>query len=88
MIPVWWRWYYWANPVAWTLYGLVASQFGDLQSHIDFNGKSTTVEDYLRNYFGFRHDFLGVVSAVLIGFAVTFAFIFAISIKMFNFQRR
>ncbi|KAL0291437.1 UNVERIFIED_CONTAM: Pleiotropic drug resistance protein 1 [Sesamum radiatum] len=23
--PVWWRWYHWANPVAWTLYGLVAS---------------------------------------------------------------
>ncbi|KAG5141732.1 hypothetical protein JHK82_017427 [Glycine max] len=29
-IPVWWRWYYWACPVAWTIYGLVASQFGDI----------------------------------------------------------
>uniref|UniRef100_A0A804MZ33 ABC transporter domain-containing protein n=1 Tax=Zea mays TaxID=4577 RepID=A0A804MZ33_MAIZE len=27
-IPVWWRWYYWANPVSWTLYGLLTSQFG------------------------------------------------------------
>ncbi|KAH6756618.1 pleiotropic drug resistance 12 [Perilla frutescens var. hirtella] len=27
--PVWWRWYHWGNPVAWTLYGLVASQYGD-----------------------------------------------------------
>ncbi|KAI4365646.1 hypothetical protein MLD38_021612 [Melastoma candidum] len=25
-IPIWWRWYYWASPVAWTLYGLVTSQ--------------------------------------------------------------
>ncbi|XP_029128152.1 pleiotropic drug resistance protein 1 isoform X2 [Cajanus cajan] len=87
-IPVWWRWYYWANPVAWTLYGLVTSQFGDIQGHIEFNGKRTTVEDFLRNYFGFKHDFLGVVAAVLIGIAVTFAFIFAIAIKMLNFQRR
>ncbi|KAK7245297.1 hypothetical protein RIF29_40136 [Crotalaria pallida] len=87
-IPVWWRWYYWANPVAWTLYGLVASQFGDIKDQIEFNGKSTTVEDFLRNYFGFKHDFLGVVAAVVIGFAVTFAFIFAIAIKNFNFQRR
>ncbi|MQL00608.1 hypothetical protein EI005_25720, partial [Escherichia coli] len=29
-IPIWWRWYYWACPVAWTIYGLVASQFGDI----------------------------------------------------------
>ncbi|XP_061343406.1 pleiotropic drug resistance protein 1-like isoform X2 [Gastrolobium bilobum] len=87
-IPVWWRWYYWANPVAWTLYGLVASQFGDIQEPIDFNGKSTNVEDFLRNYFGYKHDFLGVVAAVIIGFALTFALIFAFAIKMFNFQRR
>ncbi|KAK7284174.1 hypothetical protein RJT34_18915 [Clitoria ternatea] len=87
-IPVWWRWYYWANPVAWTLYGLVTSQYGDIQHNIDFNGKSTTVEDFLRSYFGFRHDFLGVVAAVLAGFAVTFALVFGIAIKKFNFQRR
>ncbi|XP_047147104.1 pleiotropic drug resistance protein 1-like [Vigna umbellata] len=87
-IPVWWRWYYWGNPVAWTLYGLVASQYGDIQGTIDFSGKSTTVEDFLRKYFGFRHEFLGVVSAVLIVFAVTFACIFAIAIKLLNFQRR
>jgi hypothetical protein len=29
-IPIWWRWYSWACPVAWTLYGLVASQYGDI----------------------------------------------------------
>ncbi|QCD97794.1 ATP-binding cassette [Vigna unguiculata] len=87
-IPVWWRWYYWGNPVAWTLYGLVASQYGDIQGSVDFNGKSTSVEEFLRKYFGFRHDFLGVVSAVLIVFAVTFACIFAIAIKLLNFQRR
>ncbi|KAF3673549.1 Pleiotropic drug resistance protein 3 [Capsicum annuum] len=31
-MPIWWRWYYWACPVAWTLYGLVASQFGDIET--------------------------------------------------------
>ncbi|KAK7378528.1 hypothetical protein VNO80_03971 [Phaseolus coccineus] len=87
-IPVWWRWYYWGNPVAWTLYGLVTSQYGDVQGLIEFNGKSTTVEDFLRNYFGFKHDFLGVVSAVLIVYGVTFACIYAIALKLFNFQRR
>ncbi|KAK9229255.1 hypothetical protein WN944_022214 [Citrus x changshan-huyou] len=58
-IPVWWRWYYWANPIAWTLYGLIASQFGDVEDQME-NGE--TVKHFLRDYFGFKHDFLGVVA--------------------------
>ncbi|KDO44266.1 hypothetical protein CISIN_1g039187mg, partial [Citrus sinensis] len=27
-IPIRWRWYYWANPIAWTLYGLIAPRLG------------------------------------------------------------
>ncbi|MQM20638.1 hypothetical protein Taro_053662 [Colocasia esculenta] len=83
-IPVWWRWYYWACPVAWTLYGLVVSQFGDIREEVE----GAAVEDFLRDYFGFRHDFLGVVAAVIVGFAVLFASIFAFTIKTINFQRR
>ncbi|KAJ7951847.1 Pleiotropic drug resistance ABC transporter [Quillaja saponaria] len=85
-IPVWWRWYSWACPIAWTLYGLVASQFGDLQ--IKLEDSDQTVEEFVRSYFGFRHDFLGVVAAVIAGIAVAFAFVFAFSIRSFNFQRR
>ncbi|KAA8540447.1 hypothetical protein F0562_024634 [Nyssa sinensis] len=84
-IPVWWRWHYWACPVAWTLYGLAASQFGDKKDALDIN---QTVEDFLSSYFGFKHDFIGVVAAAVVGFTVLFAFIFAFSIKAFNFQRR
>ncbi|XP_058112145.1 pleiotropic drug resistance protein TUR2-like [Magnolia sinica] len=84
-IPIWWRWYYWACPVAWTLYGLVASQFGDISKRMD-NGM--IVSEYVREYFGFKHDFLGVIAAGVIGFTVLFAFIFAFSIKVLNFQRR
>lgn len=47
-----------------------------------------TVEEFIREFFGFRHDFLGVVAAVIIGFGVFFAFSFAICIKFFNFQKR
>ncbi|MBA0756002.1 hypothetical protein Gogos_021194 [Gossypium gossypioides] len=88
-MPVWWQWYYWACPVAWTLYGLFVSQFGDIKTPLedgDFVGQS--VEQYLRSRYGFRHDFLGVVVAVILGFAVLFASIFTVSIKLFNFQRR
>ncbi|KAF8393294.1 hypothetical protein HHK36_021535 [Tetracentron sinense] len=85
-MPVWWRWYYWACPVAWTLYGLIVSQFGDIQDR--FVDTDEVVEDFLRSYFGFRHDFLGVVAAVIVGFTVTFAFVFAFAIRAFNFQKR
>ncbi|WCJ40424.1 ABC transporter G family member 36 [Euphorbia peplus] len=85
-MPVWWRWYYWGCPIAWTLYGLVASQFGDVQTVLQDSGQ--TVEEYVKDYYGMEHDFLGVVAAVVAGITVLFAFIFAISIKAFNFQRR
>ncbi|KAK2417900.1 pleiotropic drug resistance protein [Trifolium repens] len=87
-IPVWWRWYSWINPVAWSLYGLVASQYGDIKHSIDTSDGIQTVEGFLRSYFGFKHDFLGVVAIVNVAFPIAFAFVFAISIKMFNFQRR
>ncbi|XP_060676333.1 pleiotropic drug resistance protein 1-like [Ziziphus jujuba] len=84
-IPIWWRWYYWACPLAWTLYGLVASQFGDIKEVME---TGVTVEEFLRDYFGFHHEFLGVVAAVLVGFTLLFAFVFALSIKIVNFQKR
>ncbi|XP_065625162.1 pleiotropic drug resistance protein 1 isoform X1 [Quercus suber] len=86
-IPVWWRWYYWACPVAWTLYGLVVSQFGDIEELMN-DGNNESVKEFVKSYFGYKHDFLGVVAVVVAGVAVLFAFIFAVSIKIFNFQRR
>ncbi|GJN05636.1 hypothetical protein PR202_ga23283 [Eleusine coracana subsp. coracana] len=89
-IPVWWRWYYWANPVSWTLYGLLTSQFGDLDRPLLLADgvSSTTVVDFLEQHFGFRYDFLGVVAAMVAGFCVLFALVFALAIKSLNFQRR
>ncbi|XP_021831297.1 pleiotropic drug resistance protein 1-like [Prunus avium] len=84
-IPIWWRWYYWASPMAWTLYGLTVSQFGDIQAKLN---TGETVQEFLRSYFGFKQEFLGVVAAVVVGFALLFAFTYAFSIKMLNFQWR
>ncbi|XP_073222746.1 pleiotropic drug resistance protein 1-like isoform X2 [Cicer arietinum] len=87
-IPMWWRWYSWLNPVAWSLYGLVTSQYGDLKHIIESTDGKQTVEGFLRSYFGFNHHFLRVVALFNVLFPVVFAFVFAISIKFFNFQRR
>ncbi|XP_065849475.1 pleiotropic drug resistance protein 1-like [Euphorbia lathyris] len=84
-IPIWWAWYYWCCPVAWTVYGLVASQFGDIKDTLD---TGETVEDFLMSYFGFRHDYVGICGIVVVGFCILFGFIFAFSIKTLNFQQR
>ncbi|XP_022777146.1 pleiotropic drug resistance protein 1-like [Durio zibethinus] len=84
-IPVWWRWNYWICPPAWTLYGLVVSQYGDGK---DVLATGETTKQFLKNYFGFRHEFLGVVAAVIVGWALLFAFLFSVFIKLFNFQKR
>lgn len=84
-IPVWWRWYYWTSPVAWTLYGMTVSQFGDDNGMLD---TGVTTKQFLEDYFGYKHDFLPAVVAAEIAFPVFFAIVFALGIKFFNFQRR
>lgn len=86
-IPIWWRWYSRACPVAWTLYGLAASQFGDIVD-IRLEGDGETVKDFIGRFFGYKHAHLGYVAIAVVGFTVLFAFIFAFSTKVFNFQRR
>ncbi|CAL5440391.1 unnamed protein product [Camellia sinensis] len=44
-----------------------------------------TVEEFIRNYFDFKHDFVGYVAVIIVGIVVLFGFIFAYSIKAFNF---
>ena len=84
--PIWWRWFCWICPVAWTLYGLVASQYGDIQTNID--GRDQTAAQFVTEYFGFHRDLLWVVALVHIVFTVAFAFMFSFAIMKFNFQRR
>ncbi|PNT22284.2 hypothetical protein POPTR_008G024400v4 [Populus trichocarpa] len=88
-IPLWWRWYYWASPVSWTIYGLITSQVGNLKKMIEIPEVGpVAVKDFLKARLGFEYDFLGAVAAAHIGFVVLFLFSFAYGIKYLNFQRR
>lgn len=89
-IPIWWRWYYWANPIAWSLYGLLTAQYGDMNELVKLTDGVQTmpIKQLLKDQFGFRHDFLGIAGLVVVGFCVLFAGTFAFAIKSFNFQRR
>lgn len=89
LIPVWWRWYYWCSPVAWTIYGIFASQVGDKTADIEIDGSlPVPVNKFLKESLGFDHGFLVPVALAHIGWVLGFFFIFAYGIKFLNFQRR
>ncbi|KAI8529594.1 hypothetical protein RHMOL_Rhmol12G0237000 [Rhododendron molle] len=89
-LPQWWIWYYWICPVAWTVYGLIVSQYGDIVDTIKVPGvvPDPTVKWYLEHHFGYEPNFIGPVAGVLVCFTVFFAFMYAYCIKTLNFQRR
>ncbi|KAK4419344.1 ABC transporter G family member 39 [Sesamum alatum] len=88
-IPIWWRWCYWASPVAWTIYGLMTSQLGDVTSEIEVPGVGAiTVEAYLKDILRLDHDFLPVLAVLHLVFVLFFGLVFALAIKHLNFQAR
>lgn len=89
-IPKWWVWYYWICPVAWTVYGCIVSQYGDVEDRITETGMSPNpmIKDFIKDYFGYNPDFMPLVAVVLVGFAVFFAFMYSYAIKTLNFQTR
>ncbi|XP_022144645.1 pleiotropic drug resistance protein 2-like isoform X4 [Momordica charantia] len=89
LIPIWWRWYYWASPMAWTIYGLVASQVGDKDVEIEIPGSGNVgLKMFLKERFGYDYDFIPVVVAAHVVWVLTFCSVFACGIKFLNFQRR
>ncbi|KAF2301149.1 hypothetical protein GH714_020446 [Hevea brasiliensis] len=90
VIPKWWVWYYWICPVAWTVYGLIVSQYKDAEDTITVPGLSPnpSIKSYIQDYYGYDPDFMGPVAAVLVGFTVFFAFVYAYAIRTLNFQTR
>ncbi|URD75112.1 Plant PDR ABC transporter associated [Musa troglodytarum] len=89
MIPIWWRWYYWADPAAWTVYGLMVSQLGDREDPLFVAGTSgETVKDFLKGYLGLQETYLPLIVSLHIAVIVLFLFVFGFSIKHLNFQKR
>lgn len=75
--------------MAWTVYGLITSQYGDLEHGIQVPGLGLQpIKTYVKEHYGYHTDFMPVVAVVLVGFCVFFAFTFAFCIRTLNFQQR
>lgn len=89
MIPIWWRWYYWCSPVAWTIYGLLTSQLGDRTEDVEVLGRGKMpIYQFLKETFGFDYDFLVPVVFAHVGWVLLFVFVYAYAMKALNFQKR
>lgn len=64
---------------------MVGSQYADVETKL-YSGE--TLSEFIGDYYGFRYDFMWVVSVVLIGFALFFALGYTFCMKALNFQRR
>ncbi|KAG6546835.1 hypothetical protein Mapa_011688 [Marchantia paleacea] len=88
-IPIWYRWYYWANPLSYTLYGIMVSQFGDVNEELITNDQEdTTVRGFVKSSFGFDHDLLWLPAMMVVLLTVVFAAVFMFAILKLNFQNR
>ncbi|XP_020250204.1 ABC transporter G family member 45-like isoform X6 [Asparagus officinalis] len=89
MIPIWWRWFYWASPPAWTIYGLMFSQLGDRVEIIRVPGyQDQTVKEFLVDYLGLQDDHIPLIVALHVVVIILFSFLFTLGIKHLNFQKR
>ncbi|KAH7845456.1 hypothetical protein Vadar_002249 [Vaccinium darrowii] len=77
-IPIWWRWYYWGNPIAWSLYGLLTSQYGDVEESVKLADgvQSMPIKKLLEDQLGYRYDFLGFSAIAVVGFSSRYVFSF------------
>ncbi|PKA64631.1 Pleiotropic drug resistance protein 12 [Apostasia shenzhenica] len=88
-LPAWWVWFYWVCPVSWTLYGLIVTQYGDMNDIIKVPGQEDQrIRDYVMNHYGFRNDYQGIMIAVLMSYAILFSFMYTYCIRYKNFQKR
>jgi ABC-type multidrug transport system permease subunit len=89
-MPGWWLWYWYLNPVSWTLYGLIGSQLGDVEDTIQLEGNQGTVQvgQYVDEYFGYSYSFLGQTIAILVSFCLVFWLATAAGLKFLNYRKR
>lgn len=89
VIPIWWRWYYWADPAAWTIYGLMVTQLGNSDDPLRIVGSfDMTVKEFLEQYLGVQESYLPLIVALHFAIIVLFLLVFGFSIKYLNYQRR
>lgn len=82
--------YYFLNPLAYTIWGLIGSQLSDVADVMltSQTGMQMALNEYMTTTYKFRHAFIGVAAAVLIAFIVLFHLLTAFALQRLNYLKR
>ena len=88
-MPEWYRWYYYLNPFAYSLEGIVLSQLGDVDQPVALpDGGSVSVKNALAAVFGYHYSFLGYNILIMIVFSIVFIVSGLIALQKLHFGAR
>ena len=81
--------FYYINPVAWSIQGLIGSQLGTVtDEYITSNGQRYSIAEFMDATYGIKYGLVGWSALILEGFTCLFAVITMASLKYLNFQKR
>lgn len=86
----WWCWYYYLDPLSYTVWGLVGSQLSDVNnvSVTDPTGQEVSVRVYMETFYQLYHGFLGYAALVLCSFVILFHVVTAFALIKLNYLKR
>ncbi|GLI71055.1 hypothetical protein VaNZ11_015971 [Volvox africanus] len=87
-MPSGWRWMNRIVPPTWILYGLGISQLGNDEGELIYGGKSTPVNEFMKERFGYRYDMRWWVVLILLAYVLVLRVGSILALKYWNFLRR
>ena len=88
-MPKYYSWYYYLNPFAYSLQGIVLSQLGDVDDLVALpDGGYVSVRDALTQVFGYQYSFLGFNILIMIAFSLIFIVSGLIALHKLRFENR
>lgn len=87
MVSLYRIWFYWINPNAHTVYGLISTQFLESDILVDVYGERVPLYVYIQDRFGFHHSFIGYNVLVLCGWVLIFLLAGALALRKLNFLK-
>lgn len=87
-LPVYWKWFYYANPLSYVFDGIIGSQLGDVNNErmLLEDGSTPIVSDFI-NSIGIYHSFVGYDALILVGWILFFMLITFLGMKGYNLSR-
>lgn len=87
-MPPYYAWTKYANPLAWTLDGLITSEYGsDAAVLRTLSFGDLPIAEFIHRQYGYRHDWLPWIPLIIASFCVCFVVAAGLSLKLLAFNR-